>query len=408
MKEDKGRLFIESLQEFLKASKGQRPVFMDEKAFRQIIETLTEQAEKTKDSVTRAALEKLIADLSAPVLEADQKEAEEAVGGVVELGEDLREQLLQAVAEKKGEDLEALRSIIPDTAIINNSKLAQEIIDNFAGEGNIPILVSKRKARKEFEIIASMAFEGPNMKITGRQPYTAFDRAVLNGICSLWQAGNTAFTPAMVYRAMNGLSGSGEGGVKVSPQAVGSVTRSIEKQRVTRLTIDCTEQMSHYKDLKSAKFDAMMLSVEGVEMTAQNGKKVKAYAFTNPKRPPVLYEYSRSIGQVLSVPPRLLNSTATINTTEEIIVLREYLIRRIEGMRNAKNALKSQRINYAGIYNELGIILSDMDGDAKKNTTRRIRKNTEALLDHLKGNGYIKGYVEYKDGRSVAGVEIIL
>lgn len=309
------------------------------------------------------------------------------------------------------ENLEALRSIIPKTSIINNSKLANRLtIDSDMVSGDIiPVRVSSKKAKKEMKILATMAFENPNVSITGRQPYTAYDRAVYEAICSLWEAGNTAFTPAMVYHAMNGTSGTDDGGASISLQAIESVTRSIEKHRFTRLTIDCSEQIEkgQYKDLKSAKYDAMMISVDGIEMKAQNGKKVKAYSFTNPKRPPVLYEYSKTIGQVLSVPAKLLNSSHMIRSTDENIVIRKYLIRRIELMKG-KNGLQSKHITYTGVCEELGIDIDSLTGNAKKDTHKRIRKNTGALLSHLQHENYIKGYEEYKDGRTVVGVKIAL
>lgn len=414
MAEEQQRIKINSVADFLAACESTEPVFMDGGAYREIISFLMEQARTTNDTNTRQAIEKFIADFAEPVTAYNPEEHEEKgqadlvdLGGVVKLSKNLRGQLLQAIEKGNPEELDALRSIIPQTAIINISKLANEITNNFANEGIFPVVVSKRTAKKEVSIIASMTTEDPNIQITGRQPYTAYDRAVLNGICSLWQAGNTSFTAAMVYRAMNGMSGTEDGGARVSPQAVGAVTKSIEKQRTTRLIIDCTEQMQHYPGLKKAKFDAMMLSVDGVEMTAQNGAKVKAYSFTNPKRPPVLYEYSSSIKQVLSVSPQLLNSSATIRTTEEIIVIRELLIRRIEGMRGG-NSLQSNRITYAAIYRELGIDPDKLAGDAKKNTPRRVRKNTAAILEHFHKEGYISGFSDYKKGKTVEGVEISL
>lgn len=411
-KENKGE-YIRGPRDFFEALKDKDRVSMDMDVFLQIVELLTAQEKKESDPQTREGIHRIVNDLILPVMAsdayADLDTEKVEISGKVVIGESLRSKLIEAISgsDTPGEKLEILRSIIPKTSIINNSKLAQEIIVNFVGEGDIPIRVSGAKAKKDFNIIASMAIEGPNLKITGRQPYTAYDRAVLNGICSLWEAGNTSFTAAMVYRAMNGISSSEGGGAYISPQAVGAVTRSIEKQRFTRLTIDCTDQMKHYANLKRAKFDAMMISVDGIEMTAQNGQRVKAYTFTNPKRPPVLYEYSRSIGQVLSIPPRLLNSSGSIRTTEEIIALREYLIRRVEGMKG-NNSLRNNRISYSAIYRELGIEIEALTGHEIKNTPRRIRKNTEALLSHFVAEDFIKGFSEYKDGRTIAGVEISL
>lgn len=399
--------------DFFESCKGEKRVYMDAEVYRQIVELLIIQESKETDPKTRKAIHGIIDQMARPVAEADiDGEDDDTIqerGGVVFIGENVRRKMIEAIGSGGAPDqsIELLRAITPKKSIINNSKLAQEIIDSFTGAGDIALRVSGARAKKEFDIIASMTMEAPNLQITGRQPYTAYDRAVLNGICSLWQAGNTAFTAAMVYRAMNGMCGSEEGGTKVSPQAVGAVTRSIEKQRVTRLTIDCTDQMKHYKGLQRAKFDAMMISVDGIEMTAQNGQRVKAYTFTNPDRPPVLYEYSRSIGQVLSVPPRLLNSSGTIRTTEEVIAIREYLIRRIEGIKG-NNILRNDRITYRGIYKELGIDIDALTGNAVKDTPKRVRKNTEALLSHFVSEGFIKGFSEYKDGRTIAGVQISL
>lgn len=410
MAEDK---FISSVAEFLEACEGEAPVLMDADAYAKIIDFVAEQARDTSDANTRKALNSLLSELAEPIAAYRAKQGENSapdtvhtLGGLLHLSESIRGGLLQTIGKSSPEEMEILRSIIPQKAVINVSKLAAELTRDLVG-ADAEIIVSKKSAKKEIDIIVSMTIEETNLKITGRQPYTAYDRAVLNGICSLWQAGNTAFTAAMVYRAMNGMTGTDDGGARVSPQAVGAVTRSIEKQRVTRLTIDCTEQMKHYKGLSRAKFDAMMISVDGVEMTAQNGQRVKAYTFTNPARPPVLYEYSRSINQVLTIPPRLLNSSGTIRTTEEVIAIREYLIRRIEGMRG-NNSLRADRIAYRGIYRELGIDIDGLTGNALKDVPKRVRKNTEALLCHFQSEGFITGFSSYKDGHTIAGVQIRL
>lgn len=412
---EKQHIKINSVADFLAACESTEPVFMDGGAYREIISFLTEQARTTNDTNTRQAIEKFIADFAEPVTAYNPEEHEEKtpediidLGGVVQLSKNLRGQLLQAIEKGNTEELEALRSTIPQTAFITISKLALEMTNNFANEGRWPVLVSKANSKKPMTIIASLTIEDPNVKIASEQKYTAYDRAVLNGICTLWEAGNTAFTAAMVYRAMNGMSGTEDGGARVSPQAVGAVTKSIEKQRRAWLYIDCTEQASRYTGLKKTVYDEAMLSVKGVDMTAQNGARVKAYAFINPNRPPLLYEYSRSLNQVIDIPPLLLNTSAAIRTTEEVIVIREYLIRRIEGMKNRNNSLIRDRIAYSAIYEVLGIDPDRLTGDAKKNTPRRVRKNTTALLEHYQKQGYISGFSDYKKGKTVEGVEIRL
>lgn len=401
MKEEKNRVFIEHVADFLEACKNNDAILMDGSAYQEIIRALMAQAEKTSDKGTRKALEKVIAELTQPLKDREPtvplgKNNDDFVelGGVVHMGESLRDHLLQAIKEGTAGELDSLRSMIPKVAVINNSKLAQNITKDFVGAGEIELDVGT--AKKPLTIVASLAYDDPALSITGRQPFTAYDRTVYNGICSLFQAGNKHFTPVMVYRAMNGVTENRY----ISPQAVGAVTRSIEKLRVTKLTIDCTDQLKAYPKLRQATVDDMLLTVKKVRVLNQNGEIQDAYAFNSI---PILYDYSRSIGQVLSIPPRLLNSSKKLNTTEEVIVIREYLIRRIEGMKG-KNALKSDRITYAAIYEELGIDQTAIT----KDKARKIRDNTEKLLGHLQAEGFISGFTEYKSGRTIAGLQISL
>ena len=398
MKEEKKRVFIESVAEFFKSCNGKSPIFMEGKSYQEIIKTLMSQAEKTSDKETREALERLIVELVAPLNDAIDRvplgNEPVEISGVVHMSESIRDHLLQAAKMGTAGELDFLRSMIPKVAVINNSKLAQNITKDFVGAGEIELDVGT--AKKPLTIIASLAYDDPTLSITSRQPFTAYDRTVYNGICSLFQAGNKHFTPVMVYRAMNGITD----GRKVSPQAVGAVTRSIEKLRYTKLTIDCTEQIKAYPKLKQATVDDMLLTAKKVRVLNQNGEVQDAYAFNSV---PILYDYSRNIGQVLSIPPRLLNSSKKLNTTEEVIVIREYLIRRIEGMKG-KNALRSDRITYAAIYEELGVDQATIT----KDKARKIRDNTEKLLGHLQAEGFISGFTEYKSGRTIAGLQISL
>ena len=408
----------QSLVDFLASCKGEKPVLIAGDSYHEIISKLSTQAKETKDTETKDALEKIVEGLMLPGTDYDisddasaKEDSPDNVSKIkantLEIANYKPEKKATRNRRKTPTSIDVLHTKSPDKIVINNSKLSQTIIQDIVDAGDVRVLVSKKNSNKEFDIIASMAFEETNLKIEGQQPYTAYDRAVLNAICSLWQAGNTVFTPSMVYCAMNGLSGSDEHGRRVSHQAIGAVTRSIEKQRVTRLTIDCTNQAPYYNGLNNCIFDDMMLSVRGVVRISQNGTKVKAYAFNNPNQPPILYEYSQSIGQVLSVPFKILDSSSVINNTDEIIVLREYIIRRIEGIKG-ENELSSNRITYQGVYKELAIDLDAMSNDTRKNTARRIRKNTKAILSHLKNKEYILDFEEYKDGKTIAGVQITI
>ena len=286
-----------------------------------------------------------------------------------------------------------LVSILPKLSIIVNSKISSELTKDFIGKGEIPIKVNKRNAKKEVLVYASLTYEGENIELSGRQEFTPYDRVVHNSVVTLHAAGNEIFTPEMVYRAMNGLTES----EKVSPQAIGAVTRSIEKSRVTKLTIDYTQEAkARNLDVKEAKYDGMLLNADKVTGSV-SGVKKEAYRLL---RTPILYEYSQQIKQIISVPIQLLQTKEALRSTDEVIVIRFYLIQRIEIMKNNKN--QSNKILYSTIFEELG------KQNPTKQKAEKIRDATKAILGLLIKKEYIQGYQEYKEGRQIKGIEILL
>lgn len=239
--------------------------------------------------------------------------------------------------------LPTLKSTRPQKAVISNTKLANKITKNLIGAGQIELAVGGTK-KKPISVFAALDYDDKNLTITGRQPFTPYDRAVHNGVCTVYEAGNKAFTPEMVYRAMNGLSET----ERISPQAIGAVTKSIEKSRVTKLTIDFTQE-AKARGLNTTKtsIDDMLLSAQKITVAIPGSNEPKeAYQF-NTK--PILYKYSQEVKQVLTIPLKLLRTRETQNATVGLIVLREYLLRRIEGMKG-KNKLTSNKILYGSIY----------------------------------------------------------
>lgn len=286
-----------------------------------------------------------------------------------------------------------LVSILPKLSIIVNSKVSSELTKDFIGRGEIPIKVNKKNAKKEVLVYASLTYEGENIELSGRQEFTPYDRVVHNSVVTLHAAGNEIFTPEMVYRAMNGLTES----EKVSPQAIGAVTRSIEKSRVTKLTIDYTQEAKERNlDVEEAKYDGMLLNADKVTVSV-SGVKKEAYRLL---RTPILYEYSQQIKQIISVPIQLLQTKEALRSTDEVIVIRFYLIQRIEIMKNNKS--QSNKILYSTIFEELG------KTNPTKQKAEKIRDATKAILGLLVKKEYIKDYVEYKEGRQMKGIQIIL
>ena len=112
------------------------------------------------------------------------------------------------------------------------------------------------------------------------------------------------------------------------------------------------------------------------------------------------YKYAKLKHQIATVPIKLL--TAPINNNATTIPLKNYLLFRIEGMKNKHNQIMSNRILYASIYEEL------TEQDANKTRKKRIRDYTKIILNYFISEGYIKSYEETKKGKTIDGITIIM
>ena len=155
MKEENNRVFIEHVTDFLEACSEKSPVFMEVKAYLEIIRALDSQAKKTSDKGTREAIEKVIAELvetgkdvidRVPLGKDDNSPVE--VAGIVHMSDSTRDHLLDALRSDTSGEFDVLRSIIPKFAALLqgpgtnelvklNSRRAKPTVDTFTGVGTI-------------------------------------------------------------------------------------------------------------------------------------------------------------------------------------------------------------------------------------------------------------------------------
>lgn len=303
------------------------------------------------------------------------------------------EEYIQAGGAKTetSKEFEALRTILPKTYYITNNKLDNEITKDFMDNGEIMLAVINPDKTNEISTYNSLTYEGENISITGKQTFTAYDRAVHNAVSTLWAAGNQIITPQRVYMTMAGIKER----EYISPQAIGAVTKSIEKSRATKLKIDFTAEAKAKKlNVESAVIDSMLLNVDKITVRA-GGEVKEAYKIT---RTPALYEYAQLTKQIISVPIGLLDIRQATRNTEYIIPIKEYLLRRIGIMKN--NGGMGNKIVYNTIFEEAGIKTEN------PTQTKRYRDSIKAILDLWKKEKEIKGYKEYKDGKCIKGITI--
>lgn len=294
--------------------------------------------------------------------------------------------------------LPQLSSIIPQKHVMPNNKLANSLTKDIIDAGAIDLVVSGR-GKTEITTRCILSYEGDNVKLSGRQPCTEYDRNVADAVTSLFLYGDPShiITPATVYRAMIHSTGT----ETPSPQTLGAVTRSLDKGRFVRVQIDCTQELLRRKaslngeQITGGKVDTYLLPLEKIEVMA-GGKKVTAYKII---KTPVLYDYARLTKQVLTVPAKLLDVPNASNT-EQRISIKGYLLRRITVMKGKTQ--QSNRILFEKIWDAAG------KPDPSPKEAQRIREYTFTVLDYWKKERYIKGYKAIKEGKTYTAVEIQL
>lgn len=315
------------------------------------------------------------------------------------------EEIMARMGAKESEDQEqppTLTSIVPHKHVIPNNKLAntlREIID----AGATDLLVDDKKTITTRCVVA---YEGDNVKLSSRQPFTEYDRSVADAVTSLYLYGDQShvITAAGVYRAMvNATEGE-----TPSPQQIGAVTKSLDKMRFVRVQIDCSEEMRSRKlslngaRITGGKVDTYLLALDKLDVKA-GGRTVSAYRIL---QTPVLYDYASMTKQVLTLPAALLvirdETGARIPNTEQRIVVRDYLIRRIAAMKGKNGRKLSRNIVFETLYSEVG------DVAATTKQQRNVREYAEMCLSSWTRDKYIRGYKTNRKGRKITGVEIQL
>lgn len=288
----------------------------------------------------------------------------------------------------------------PEKHIIPNNKLANTITTakgfNLFDINGADLIVSGR-GKPEITTRCMLTYEGDNITLSGRQPFTEYDRNVADAVTSLYEyGGSNIVTAATVYRAMVNMTDT----ETPSPQQIGAVTRSLDKMRFTRVRIDCTEELKQRKvslngqQITGGLVDTYLLAMEAIEVTV-GGQRVKAYKVI---KTPILYEYSQLTGQVYTTPSKLL-AVPDQSNTEQRIAIKSYLLRRICAMKGPTP--QSNRIKFDKLYEAIGI------DNPEKQERKRIKDYITAVLAYWEKEKLIKGFEFVKNGREYAAVDIL-
>ena len=293
--------------------------------------------------------------------------------------------------EKENIQLENVKK--PPYLLMPNTKLSNYLFDKSKNLSALTALVvsgaKEDKVTVKTQVFLSLE---EDFGIDLPKRITAYDRAVHYGVCSIIASGAMVATNRQIYEAMTGKT-------TTSPQALGHVTRSMNKLQRTKIFIDYTQQ-AKAKGFKGDKmvFKGNLLDFQEVEVTFNKNETTSGYKFLSV---PILYKYATEVEQIISVNKELLN-VKNLTNTDDSIVFRHYLLRRIEAMKNKKNRIGSNKILFASMFAYCNI-------SGSREQLRRKREIVFSILKGWKKQEYIKDYKEcLEDNNKIVGVEIIL
>lgn len=285
------------------------------------------------------------------------------------------------------------KGIHSDKANIPISKVSQKLTTIIVDKIQ-PIIVSPRNAKKQILTNVTLSLELPE-GVKVRHPITFYDRIVEDAIGNLFEQDFPKITPEMVYRQINGLSPD----KPVSKTAAEKIDRSIRRLARTWIEIEYTEQAQKMlkEPVKKAFIGDVILPAKNVYIQFANGTIKSGWLV---KELPQIYNYSKTVKQIATIPTALLDTTQATRSTEEIIAARYYLIAQIERIRRKPD---NPKILFDSLFEAIGDTTALENRVIKK---RRIDAIT-AILEHFKALQYITNFEITKErGGRIDGVII--
>lgn len=281
------------------------------------------------------------------------------------------------------------------------TKLAQSLSNPalYGKFGTISLNVAgkaDRKRKRTVETVVSLEYIGDDEDVKLSRPVSEFDLQVLNGYIAQIAAGRSMFTAADVFEAVTGSN-------KPTKKQAQEITESIDRMRFNKLTVDMTQEAEAHnlvdpetgKPWKSWKVETMLVPADKITMEALNGRIVEGYVST---REPVVLTHARMTNQMISFPMRYLETREAGSNTQQNVIIRAYLLKRI--LQARENPRMKPTIKYSTIYEKAGIDKSN------RTIRKRVNDYIEGLLKVWVNMGVISGYEIGKEKQQIAKVTV--
>ena len=306
----------------------------------------------------------------------------------------------------------------PQKEYLNNCKVANFISSTSLQSSLLGSTLQLKTLPKKNIFVTVDLTADENLELSS-QNITQYDLAVMDAVYTLMVNGATAFTPEMVARIMSGNLNQ-----DVTPQKSGAVTKSLRKLSVIRISIECTAELRQRKVIaegQTARLTSYLMPIREIEVRSANHQAVmRGYQLIEK---PVLYTYGEAVHQIIDVRTDILsaaNMRGRLSDTDDVIIIKRALIRRIETLKNPKSRMTNETIRYEysdtstgenkGFFTLLGFAASDYKNTrqwAKKRLA--LHKMITVILDDFTKADYISGYEVIKEEKQkIVGVKLRL
>lgn len=293
------------------------------------------------------------------------------------------------------------------------------------------------------DILSRMIIKAPapQMKVYApddRSNFNIFDRIVNDVLYSFYQMGQNEVSYTSIGRAILGnvhrnIKNGNSSPVKVHETLLQAIEASIRKQRLSNVIIDMTESVKFYhpEKFKNRKkggrgkviIEGYLMPAKACTITYPNGMKAGGIQIIDK---PILLDHVEGMNRAQIERGDISLFQTTKRQSLETIIIKEILIDQIYQIKRTPVTGRTNRISYDTIYSEVQRTLYSMAIDKAlwidekeppeappemdRYHLKRIRDAVSSLLEDLSTSDsgqFIKGGKEYKDGRKIAGVEII-
>lgn len=215
------------------------------------------------------------------------------------------------------------------------------------------------------------------------KPYTYDFMLLEQALGNLYEQGFKRVKPEVIHRQKYGLPSDAD----VSEFAVIQINMAITALSTVKVHLDFKEQVYNKDNIPETEYNGDIIDV----------KFANGYWTIN--RLPAIYEYSKNIGQISTIPTYLLWQDEKHNNLQ--VKIKNYLLQRIE------LAYKLDSKEVLITYKDMFLKIEYDKGDSARNRAN-IGAILRRILNYFKAEKYIKKHEFTKTGKEVTGVNITL